>query len=118
MKKTIKKPVSARVTVYVNNDDGEVISAEKFEELVAAKAADYEGDSGRKHEWLEDEYLSAIDILDMTDEQRTELNARWKEAAAAEARDDLLEFTWTDQEVEVKVEVEVEVEFAIDIKTI
>lgn len=112
----MKKIITTTATVYVNTDC-EVISKAKFNELVAKTAAEYEADTDRMSDWLDDsEYLSAGDVARMSEAKRAAVNARWAKQAAHDAKEDLLSDTWTEEQVEVEVEVEFEI--TVDVKAV
>lgn len=100
------KTVTGTAIVYINKSENRVLNAKNFRTEMICKAADLQSDTAYFSEWLIDaKDLSASEIFNLTEEERTKLRQEFEEDCVDWARCGLL-VDWTEHKVEVTVEVE------------
>ena len=104
----------AKVTVYKKShvygygyDQPDLISEEKYEELIADRKARLEQDDGEFEGYLADNY-SWKEVFDMDEYDKAEVRAEYADKCAEWARDDLEE-DWDYEEIEIEVDIPAEV---------
>jgi hypothetical protein len=103
--------VKAKVGIYKKRqrvygygyDNPDLISEERFEELVADRKEQLEKDDGSFEDYLADNY-SWKEVFDMSEDEKAEVRAEYADKCVDWARDDLEE-DWDYEEIETEVEI-------------
>ena len=78
-----------KVKLYVNWDDGEILSEKQMESRLRERASDIFKDEDEFSEWLHDEYTIS-DIFNMNEEEKDQVRQKWGEACLESAQDELI----------------------------
>lgn len=105
----MKKTITTTATIYVHDYENLAIGPQEFREEVKSRAKELQGDNDHFSEWLTyTKNLSSGEVFNLTEEERTTLQQEYDKQCTEDAEEELLEDTWSEQEVEVEVEIEVE----------
>lgn len=93
------------VTIYVNHNNREVLTAKQFEELVASDMAETLADEGDKEEslyaYLEQSNLDLVDCFLMTEEVRNRHKEEFEKWLLQDIRTSLIEEYFDEYTIEI-----------------
>jgi hypothetical protein len=95
-----------KVTVFGFGDEYgslEVVSKERFEELVRERAVELSSNERELEDWLEENF-TMLEVWDMTDSRKQEIMEHFKAKCLDWAYDELME-DWEQFEIETEIEV-------------
>ena len=86
------------IKIYVNHTYEEVLTEEEYKTKVAVELAEIRDDKMAFAEWLDDNF-DAIEIWNMTPEERAEIEADWAEYSKEHVEEMLDEEGWCQYEL-------------------